>query len=98
MLITAEEYRQLKEELKKELIEEGYKTRVVYAPLKEIERKYHDQLTSINGGQIWANVSRVIAYMHGVKYIRLIPEDEIEMAKEEAKNLCEVIIKAFKNR
>lgn len=60
-----------------------------------VERKYHKQLTSINGGSVWTVIQRIVAYRFGYKYTRYIPDEEVEAAAKMAEELCQEIIAAF---
>ena len=63
--------------------------------LVAVERKYHRQLVTINGGSTWNLIQRVTAYKMGCKYAREISDERVPEAAEIAEKLCIEVIEAF---
>ncbi len=63
-----------------------------------VERKYHHQLVSINGGSTWNAIQRITAYKLGCKYVREIPDERVQEAAEIAEKMCIEVVKAFEKK
>ena len=86
------------EALKQDIISELENSKKWKKELVAVERKYHRQLVSINGGSTWNLIQRVTAYKMGCKYAREISDERVPEAAEIAEKLCIEVIEAFKRK
>lgn len=93
IVLSPEQYEALKNQILSDIkLENSKKWK---KELIGVERKYHKQLVSINGGSTWNLIQRVTAYKMGCKYAREIPDERVPEAAEIAEKLCIEVIEAF---
>ncbi len=93
--LSAEQFEEMKRQIKEEMKEERKGRWNI--KLIEVQRKYHDDLIRVNGGQTWLAIRNIAPYLIGRKTVRRVPDNECDELAKVAERLCIEIIEAHKN-
>lgn len=88
-MITEEEREKLKEEIKREIIEEQRREEKSICSISEISRKYHKQIYNKFGstGTIESAIRTVAVYVCGERYIKRITSENWQKCLDYAERL-----------
>ncbi len=92
--LSVEQLDELKEQIKQEIKQEMQNRR--NEELIEVQRKYHDDLVRVNGGQTWIAIRAIAPYLIGRKTVQRVPKDERDELAKVAEKLCIEVIEAHK--
>lgn len=104
MELTQKQFEELKQQIKAELTQEmvGQQMERQVSPvrkaMKAVQYEYDKKVQKLAGSYQWTNIQRIACMMNGYSQQRWVQNSDAEKVANTAKELCEQIIKALKER